>query len=235
MKYIFAPIVISALYMSCGLERDQTGRDPASGVGGALLETSRDLNETEERIATRICFAFRNKRLSFSNIHLNDSYTYCEEPVSCSGVKTVCERDQDNPQVVVGKITPTVALDALGLYFSNNNQVDFRIETDTYGYLKDTCSKLTKGEQAQNMYSQNGVDIFLSFRSSNGKDYFGVQVAFNQPQSPVNLIRNAHEFEVQTSGSNSKTLGLVTKHTQTNICSDNSSSSSIIRTYRPDL
>ena len=209
--------LFSFLLASCGLERNYGNDNISTEVGTQLVQAPRDLTTFEESIATRICYAYRNKRLNFSNIHLGESYNFVEVTNNCTSTESSKE--------VSGELT----LNGNRLFF--NGAVNFSVETDTDGYLAAICSKLTTGKKAQNVVNINGEMIFYTFDTKNGLDSYAIQIALAEPLSTNNIIRIAHEYDVITSGNNSSTLGLVKTYKRSSLCSNPTITNVMTRSY----
>jgi len=222
IKKISLFILIASVSMSCGLERNHNNanKDPASSVGRVLSISARDLNSSEETVATRICYALRNKRVNFSNIHLGDRYNFRINVGDCN----------DNTNSTSKQLT--ITQDSQGVAFSENNNIFFRIETDVYGHLNSMCNKLTKGAKAQNTSSSSAETFIYTFSSLTNKDVFNVfSVNQSSDNGPMTVLES-QSFEVTTAGNSSNLLGLVTKYKSTQLCPGTRNTSSFVeRTF----
>ena len=156
-KTFFIILTIATVVWSCG--RVQEGGGSAPSLLGQTILTETILNNAEEGIALRICYAYQTKRSKFRSDFIGDNFIFDLRNRDCIG----------NDRTESFSATLQSHSVNSNMHFSGTTSLQFfsDVDTDINGELKDICSKLFRNDDVNNTVTRGNEKVqyqfFLSF------------------------------------------------------------------------
>ncbi|MGZ3790398.1 MAG: hypothetical protein ACXVLQ_17835 [Bacteriovorax sp.] len=158
----------------------------------ALLADERPLNNDERNVAARICYAYQSKSTNFRGSNfLGTQFIFSAKKTDCQGlvssyqVPTTLQYNDSNNLIYQ---TPS--------NFNPNLKFNNVVQTDSFGFLSQLCSKIKNNEPINNTTLMNTVKVQISFFRE-GLDGFMLQY-FNKQTDNTYKIDSAEKFKVRT-------------------------------------
>ncbi|MFA6238505.1 MAG: hypothetical protein WC635_14320 [Bacteriovorax sp.] len=174
-KTFFFILSTSLILSSCGggNSKRSTGFDPL-----AKISTEKILSNDELGIATRICYAYKDKSQRFrtptenfygTQFIFKVNKTDCQNMASTYNVATIMKYDDKNVLMYIPQAG-----------FDPNLKFNKKVQTDRSGYLAQVCPKVFTNQPLNNTTTDGDVKVQIVFFSENGMDgymlnYFTLQ------------------------------------------------------------
>ena len=218
--YLFLMTTTLLTIVSCGENKNKSQE-----VGFAVnqqVSATRDLNDAERAIATRVCYAYQSKASSFKTQAYNGgTFNFSLESKNCEDIKDIYS--------VSGSLI--TGSDGSLTYDSKSPKKFFpKIQTSQSGFLSQLCSKIVTNQAISNTAVINNVIVQIILQASDLDTY---TLNYYQLQDKVLRITSADTYKVRTQFNlnNGQILGMDEKYSQQAVCSDNKNFSQISQSF----